>query len=332
MKVLVTGADGFIGSHLVQLLLLHGFDVKALCLYTFDGSCGWLDTLPNEQLSNIEILRGDVRDSSYILTVSTDCSIIFNLAALIGIPYSYTAPRSYIDTNLLGTLNILESARFHGDIRVVQTSTSETYGTAQYVPIDEKHPLSAQSPYAASKIAADQLSLSYFKSFSLPVTVLRPFNTYGPRQSQRAVIPTIISQLLSDNPRLQLGSLSPTRDFNYVTDTCSAFLNVALSESCIGETINACSNFEVSIATTVELLSSIIGSSPIVDLDTNRVRPASSEVTRLYGDNSKLISLTKWRPQYSGIDGFKQGLLKTVEWFSVPSNLSLYKSSYSYSV
>ncbi len=324
-KILVTGADGFIGSHLVEFLIKEGLNVKAFCFYNSNGSWGWLDSLSDEIKKNLEVCLGDIRDPQMVKHVMRDCSEVYHLASLIAIPYSYSAPSSYIDTNIHGTLNILESAKEIGLERIVHTSTSETYGSAQYVPIDEKHPLVGQSPYAASKIGADQLALSYWHSFDSPITILRPFNTYGPRQSARAVIPTIISQIASGKRRIKLGATAPTRDFNFVLDTCNAFLAVSKSDKTIGKVINAASNFEISIGDTAKLIAEVMNVEIELEIDHDRLRPEGSEVNRLYGDNNLIKSLTNWNPNYSGIDGFKKGLLITSEWFSNPMNLEKYK-------
>lgn len=324
-KVLVTGADGFIGSHLVEDLLLNGHDVRAMCLYNSTGSWGWLDSLHEITKSDLDVVLGDVRDSLFVREAMRGCDQVFHLAALIAIPYSYIAPASYIDTNVTGTLNVVQAARDLGVSRVVHTSTSETYGTAQFVPITEKHPLVGQSPYAASKIGADQIALSYWRSFETPVTVLRPFNTYGPRQSARAVIPTIITQIVAGQRQLRLGSLSPTRDFNFVADTCAAFRSVVGCDQALGMVLNAASNFEISIGDTAELIADVMNVELEIVADEQRMRPDASEVNRLYGDNSLLRELTGWQPAYGGLDGFRRGLSLTAEWFSEPSNLSFYR-------
>lgn len=325
-KVLVTGADGFIGSHLVELLLSEGYEVRAFCQYNSNGSWGWLDSFPESLKREIDVVLGDIRDPLSVFNAVKGCEMVFHLAALIAIPYSYTAPSSYLDTNISGTLNVVQASRDLGVSRVVHTSTSETYGTAQFVPITENHPLVAQSPYAASKIGADQLALSYWRSFGTPITVLRPFNTYGPRQSSRAVIPTIITQIASGSRDIKLGAITPTRDFNFVQDTCSAFLAVALSDDALGEVLNASSRFEISIGDTVSLIADVMNVSLTIHTDENRLRPEASEVNRLFGDNSKIKELTGWNPQYSGLSGFRKGLEKTVQWFVEPSNLRLYRS------
>ncbi|EAU75547.1 NAD-dependent 4,6-dehydratase LegB [Synechococcus sp. RS9916] len=324
-KVLVTGADGFIGSHLTEKLLSEGYDVRAFCLYNSNGSWGWLDSLPHEVKSNLDVVLGDIRDPLCVRSAMKNCDVVYHLAALIAIPYSYIAPSSYVDTNIHGTLNVLQAARELNVSRVVHTSTSETYGTAQYVPIDEKHPQVGQSPYAASKIGADQIALSYWRSFETPVSVLRPFNTYGPRQSSRAVIPTIITQIASGNHQLRLGSLSPTRDFNFVEDTCNAFLSVASCDTSLGQVLNSASSFEVSIGETVNMIANIMGSDVEIIEDTSRLRPKDSEVNRLFGDNTLLRSLTGWQPSYSGLEGFRRGLSITIDWFSDPTNLRQYR-------
>jgi NAD dependent epimerase/dehydratase len=325
MKALVTGADGFIGSHLVELLLSSGHDVRAFCQYNSSGSWGWLDSFPPHIKSNLDVILGDIRDPLCVREAMRGCGQVFHLAALIAIPYSYLAPASYVDTNIHGTLNVVQAARDLGVAKVVHTSTSETYGTAQFVPITEDHPLVGQSPYAASKIAADQLALSYWRSFETPITVLRPFNTYGPRQSARAVIPTIITQIASGQREIHLGALSPTRDFNYVADTCSAFLAVAGCDASLGKVINAASNFEISIGATAALIAEVMGVDVEILADQVRLRPEASEVNRLFGDNTLLRKLTGWQPAYAGLDGFRHGLRRTAAWFSDPTNLDGYR-------
>ena len=325
-KVLVTGADGFIGSHLVEILVERGFKVRAFCFYNSHGSYGWLDTINEEIKSEIEIILGDIRDYQCVLSAMKGVEKVFHLAALIAIPYSYIAPSSYIDTNINGTLNVVQAARELGISHVIHTSTSETYGTAKYVPIDEGHPIVGQSPYSASKIGADQIALSYWKSFSTPISVIRPFNTYGPRQSARAVIPTIISQIASGEKDIFLGSLKPTRDFNFVHDTCNAFIEIALSENTIGKIINSASNFEISIGDTVKLISDLMNVKVNIKEDKIRLRPKNSEVERLYGDNSLIKKLTNWKPEYGNLSGFRKGLEITIEWFQKKENLDLYKS------
>ena len=327
MKVLVTGADGFIGSHLVENLIQKDYQVKAFCIYNSSGSRGWLDTLPPKTIEKIEIFLGDIRDSTCVKEAMKDCTHVFHLAALIAIPYSYIAPASYIDTNVHGTLNIVQAAKELNIKQVIHTSTSETYGTAQFVPINESHPLVGQSPYSASKIAADQIALSFWKSFNTPITILRPFNTYGPRQSNRAVIPTIITQILKGDREIKLGKLSPTRDFNFVSDTCSAFINLLENESVLGKVINSASNFEVSIEETALIIAKIMNVNIDIKSEENRLRPSNSEVERLFGDNKLLKELTSWEPEYGGLKGFEKGLRITIDWFSDPSNLSKYNNN-----
>ena len=324
-KVLVTGADGFIGSHLVEQLLAKGFKVRAFCLYNSLGSYGWLDSLNPDLLAEVDVVLGDIRDPVSVKNAMQGCDCVLHLAALIAIPYSYVAPGSYVDTNIHGTLNVVQAAKELGVAKVVHTSTSETYGTAQYVPIDELHPLVGQSPYAATKIGADQLAMSYWRSFGTPVSILRPFNTYGPRQSARAVIPAIITQIASGQSKIKLGALSPTRDFNFVIDTCNAFIAMATSDQSTGRVMNSASNFEISIGETFNLIAELMNADVEVITDDQRVRPEKSEVNRLFGSNELLRDLTDWNPQYGGVEGFKRGLAKTIEWFTNSSNLSLYK-------
>lgn len=319
--VLVTGADGFIGSHLTELLVREGYNVKALSQYNSFNYWGWLEDV--DCLSRIEVLNGDVRDPHYCKHITKGVDIVFHLAALIAIPYSYVAPDSYVDTNVKGTLNICQAALENGVKRIIHTSTSEVYGTAQYVPIDEKHPLQAQSPYSASKIGADAMAMSFFNAFDLPLTIARPFNTYGPRQSARAVIPTIISQIAAGQKQIKLGDVTPTRDFNYVADTCRGFLELARCEQAIGETVNIGSNFEISVGDTLNLIRELMNSDVEFLTDDQRLRPEKSEVFRLWCDNSKIRALTGFEPEYS----IRQGLEKTVEWFSQPQNLSKYKAN-----
>ena len=324
-KVLVTGADGFIGSHLVEKLVMENYNVRAFCMYNSMGSWGWLEHINPEIKSQIEIVLGDIRDPNCVKNAMKDCYKVFHLASLIAIPYSYIAPSSYVDTNIKGTLNVVQAAKELETERIIHTSTSETYGTAKFVPITEDHPLVGQSPYAASKIGADQIALSYWRSFSTPITILRPFNTYGPRQSTRAVIPSIITQVAANQEIIKLGSLSPTRDFNFVSDTCSAFLAVSKSKQTIGKVINAASNFEISIGDTVSLISEIMKKEIKVVTEEKRLRPKSSEVNRLFGDNSLLKKYTDWQPKFAGIKGFKDGLKITYDWFTHSDNLALYK-------
>jgi len=318
--ILVTGADGFIGSHLVEVLLSKGASVKALCQYNSFSSWGWLEKIDN--LEKVEVLLGDVRDPHYCKTITKGVDLIFHLAALIAIPYSYVASNSYVDTNIKGTLNICQAALENGCERIIHTSTSEVYGTAQYVPIDEKHPLQPQSPYSASKIGADSMAMSFFNTFKLPLTIARPFNTYGPRQSARAVIPTIITQIADGKKEIKLGDLSPTRDFNYVLDTCRGFLALAECEEALGQTVNIGSNREISIKDTLYLIKKIMKSDVKFITDEQRLRPENSEVFRLWCDNTKIKELTGYQPQYS----LEEGLKETIDWFTKKENLKHYKS------
>jgi len=319
-KVLITGADGFIGSHLTQYLLYKGYKVKALSYYNSFNYWGWLDSISKNK--NLEVISGDVRDPHFCKEISKDIDIIFHLAALIAIPYSYVAPDSYVDTNIRGTLNICQAAKENGVRKVLVTSTSEVYGTARYVPIDEKHPKQAQSPYSASKIGADAMALSFFNAFNLPVIIVRPFNTYGPRQSARAVIPTIITQIANGAKEIKLGDLSPTRDFNYVLDTCKGFDLLANCDDAIGQEINIASNFEISVRDTLQLIAEIMQSDVKFVEDEQRLRPKNSEVFRLWGDNSKIKQLTGFVPDFD----IKNGLKETIKWFREPQNLRMYKS------
>lgn len=323
--VLVTGADGFIGSHLVERLVRSGRRVRAMCLYSASDSRGWLDDAAPDVVGHFEIFAGDVRDPGSVRAAMRDCAAVLNLAALIGIPYSYQAPDSYLDTNVRGALNILEAARAHRT-HVVQTSTSEVYGTAQRVPIDEAHPLNAQSPYAATKIAADQLALSYHASFGLPVTVIRPFNTYGPRQSMRAVIPTIVTQLARAEPVLKLGAVHPTRDLNFVDDVTRAFEAALEAPKAIGEVVNIGSGFEVSIGDLAKIIGEEMGAKFELATEAVRMRPAASEVERLLAANARARELLGWQPAIPGIDGLRNGLRRTIAWFSEPRNLARYRS------
>lgn len=323
MKVLVTGADGFIGSHLTEELVRKGYDVKAFVYYNSFNSWGWLDHSPLK--NEFEVFAGDVRDPHGVKEAMRGCDVVLHLASLIAIPYSYHSPDTYVDTNVKGTLNILQAARELNIQKVVHTSTSEVYGTAQYVPIDENHPLQGQSPYSASKIGADQMAIAFYRSFQTPVAIIRPFNTYGPRQSARAVIPTIITQIASGKKKIQLGSLRPTRDFNYIKDTVAGFISIMESERAIGEVINIGSNFEVSIGETASLIAEIMGVDIEIETDDVRVRPEKSEVERLWADNSKAKTLLGWEPKYAEKEGFRRGLKETVEWFTDERNLSQYK-------
>lgn len=322
-KVLVTGADGFIGSHLVELLLEQGCKVRAFTYYNSFNSWGWIDSFPKEKVEKIEIFSGDIRDSYHVKQAVKDIDIIFHLAALIAIPYSYHAPESYVDTNIKGTMNILNAARDSKCQKILITSTSEVYGTARYVPIDEKHPFQAQSPYSATKIGADRIAESFYRSFNLPVVIVRPFNTYGPRQSSRAVIPTIITQLLSGVKEIKLGSIHPTRDFLFVKDNVRGFYEIAKSDKTVGEEINIATQSEISIGDlAIKLIDMISPNTSIVSED-QRKRPPKSEVERLLGSNEKIQRLTEWKPQYTIDDGLKI----TVDWFKNPDNLKMYKSN-----
>lgn len=325
-KVLVTGADGFIGSHLVEKLVQSGYQVKAFVQYNSFGTWGWIDSLPKEITQQIEIFSGDIRDPYGVKHALEGCDAVLHLAALIAIPYSYHSPDTYIDTNIKGTLNVLQAARELEIEKVVHTSTSEVYGTAKYVPIDEDHPLQGQSPYSASKIGADQLAMSFYSSFNTPVSIIRPFNTYGPRQSARAVIPTIISQIASGHDVIKLGALTPTRDFNYVEDTVNGFISILESTASIGEVINIGSNFEISIKDTAETIARVMKSKVEFITDEIRLRPENSEVERLWASNQKASELLGWKPKYGGIEGFEKGIQKTVDWFVDPKNLKNYKT------
>ena len=323
MKILVTGAEGFIGSHLTEALVAEGHDVRAMVLYNYAGSWGWLEQ--SAVRDNADVFLGDVRDPYGVAQAMSGRELVFHLAALIGIPYSYYAPASYVETNVTGTLNVVQAARDAG-AKVVHTSTSEVYGTAQSVPIAEDHPIIGQSPYSASKIGADHIALSYNRAFDLPVAVARPFNTYGPRQSNRAVIPTIISQIAAGERVIKLGTLSPTRDFNYVDDTVRGLLAIAKAEAAVGEVINLGSGYEISIGNTVALIAEIAGVDVEIVSDEKRVRPEASEVERLCAANDKAKALTGWQPVFGGRDGLTKGLTKTIDWFGDPENLKTYKS------
>jgi NAD dependent epimerase/dehydratase len=324
-KIFITGADGFIGSHLTEKLVRLGYNVRALAQYNSFNSYGWLDNIPNELNSEFEKVLGDIRDKNHMENLIKDCDVVFHLASLIGIPYSYNAPYSYIDTNVNGTLNILQACLNNNIDKLIHTSTSEVYGTAEFVPITEQHPLKGQSPYSASKIAADQIAYSYFASYKLPLTICRPFNTYGPRQSMRAIIPTVIVQVLRNKDEIFLGSLTPTRDLNYVDDTVNGFVASLLSENNIGETINIGSNFEINMKDVVDIIVSLSGKKIKITQEKLRMRPENSEVDRLWADNSKAKTMLDWSPQYSGLDGFREGIEKTFEWFQSPKNLEKYK-------
>lgn len=325
-KILVTGADGFIGSHLTEALVRQGYSVRPFVLYNSFNSWGWLDQVECEIKDELDVFAGDIRDPNGVRTAMKGCDAVLHLAALIAIPYSYHSPDTYVDTNIKGTLNVLQAARELGVSRVIHTSTSEVYGTARFVPITEEHPLQGQSPYSASKIGADQLAYSFYASFDLPVVIARPFNTYGPRQSARAVIPTIITQIASGVRHLKLGALHPTRDFNYVADTAAAFIAALKSERGLGEVVNFGSNFEISIGDTVRTIAEVMGAEINIETDAVRLRPGKSEVERLWADNRKAHELFGWRPAYGGLDGFRKGLGETVQWFLDQNNLAGYKA------
>lgn len=325
-RILVTGADGFIGSHLTEALVGAGGDVRALAYYNSFNSWGWLDHCADDLRGRFEVVEGDVRDPDFVRGIVQGREIVLHLAALISIPFSYRSPAAYVDTNVTGTLNVLQACRDAGVARVVCTSTSEVYGTAKAVPITEQHPLAAQSPYAATKIAADQLALSFHRSFGLPVVVLRPFNTFGPRQSARAVIPTIITQIAKGKREISLGSLHPTRDFSYVADTARSFMHAAVADEAVGEVINTGSGFEISIGETAALVAEVMGADIKITHADERVRPENSEVERLYAGIGKAERLLGWTPAYGGRDGFRRALAETVAWFSDPANLVRYKT------
>ena len=326
MKVLVTGADGFIGSHLTEALVRAGHEVRAFVLYNSFGSWGWLDRCAPDVKGRFEVFAGDIRDPHGVRTAMTGCDAVLHLAALIAIPYSYHSPDTYVDTNVKGTLNVVQAARDLGVRKVVHTSTSEVYGTARFVPITEEHPLQGQSPYSASKIGADALALSFYSSFDTPVVVVRPFNTYGPRQSARAVIPTVITQLASGATTIKLGATHPTRDFNYVSDTVSGFIAALEAEQGLGEVINLGSNFEVSIGDTARTIAELMNVELDIVSDDVRLRPEKSEVERLWASNAKAQRLLGWTPSYAGLDGFRRGIAETIAWFRVPAHLSAYKA------
>ncbi len=319
-KILLTGSEGFIGSHLTEELVKQGFEVKAFVLYNSFNNWGWLDTLPKDVMDHVEVFNGDIRDPHGVKTAMVGCDAVFHLAALIAIPFSYHSPDAYVDTNIKGTLNVLQAARELDIERVLITSTSEVYGTAKYVPIDEKHPFQGQSPYSATKIGADRLAESFYRSFELPVTIVRPFNTYGPRQSARAVIPTIITQLLSGKDEIKLGSLTPTRDFNYVKDTANGFIEIYKSDKTIGEEINIATQQEISIGDLAKEIIGQINPNAKIICDEERFRPEKSEVNRLLGSNEKIKKLTAWSPKYT----FEQGISETIEW--IRENLDKYKA------
>lgn len=325
-KILVTGADGFIGSHLTEALVRQGYDVRAFALYNSFNSWGWLDRCGDDVKGRFEVFCGDIRDPNGVRTAVKGCDAVLHLAALIAIPYSYHSPDTYVDTNIKGTLNVVQAARDLNVERVVHTSTSEVYGTARFVPITEEHPLQGQSPYSASKIGADQIAMSFYTSFDTPVSIIRPFNTYGPRQSARAVIPTIVTQIANGKRQIKLGAIHPTRDFNYVADTVSGFIAALNSDRCVGEVINIGSNFEISIGDTAHAIAEVMGAKIDIQTDDQRLRPEKSEVERLWASNAKAGQLLNWQPQYGGVAGFRRGLVETVDWFTKPTNLAAYKS------
>lgn len=325
-KVLVTGADGFIGSHLTEHLVRLGADVRAFVYYNSFNSWGWLDEAGEDIKQSLDVFAGDIRDPHGVRTAMKDCDVVMHLAALIAIPYSYHSPDTYVDTNVKGTLNVVQAARELGTERVVHTSTSEVYGTARFVPITEAHPLQGQSPYSASKIGADQMAQSFFASFGTPVATIRPFNTYGPRQSARAVIPTIITQVASGARALKLGAMHPTRDFNYVHDTVRGFVAVAECDAAVGQVLNVGSNYEITVGDTARLIAELMGREVEFTSDEQRLRPAGSEVERLWADNTRVRELTGWTPQYPGIEGLRRGLQETIAWFGNPDNLRRYKA------
>ena len=326
MKTLITGADGFIGSHLTEALVRQGHDVRAFVLYNSFNSWGWLDHTPKSIRDSLDVFAGDIRDPHGVKEAMKSSDAVLHLAALIAIPYSYHSPDTYVDTNVKGTLNVLQAARELGVRRVIHTSTSEVYGTARFIPITEEHPLQGQSPYSASKIGADQLALSFNSSFGLPVAIVRPFNTYGPRQSARAVIPTIIAQIANGKRKIELGAVHPTRDFSYVADTVAGFIAALNSDQGLGEVVNLGSNFEISIGDTARLIAEAMSVEIEIVTDEARVRPKNSEVERLWADNTKAKQLFGWQPVYSGREGFKRGLAETAEWFQDPANLISYKA------
>jgi NAD dependent epimerase/dehydratase len=326
LKILVTGADGFIGSHLTEALVRAGYDVRAFVMYNSFNSRGWLDHSPRDILEELDVFAGDIRDSHGVRKAMQGCEVVIHLAALIAIPYSYHSPDTYVETNVKGTLNIVQAAHELGVAKVVHTSTSEVYGTARFVPITEEHPLQGQSPYSATKIGADQIALSFHAAFNTPVAVIRPFNTYGPRQSARAVIPTIITQIAKGKRDIQLGALNPTRDFNYITDTVNGFIAVTQSERSVGEVINIGSNYEISIGDTANMIAKLMDAQVDFKQDTLRLRPEKSEVERLWADNTKAREFTGWQPRYSGLAGLERGLAETVEWFVRPENLAHYNA------
>jgi dTDP-glucose 4,6-dehydratase len=325
-RVLITGADGFIGSHVTEAVVRAGYDVRAFVFYNSFHSWGWLDRCAPDVIGKFEVFAGDVRDPHGVRAAMDGCDAVLHLAALIGIPYSYHSPDTYVDTNVTGTLNVVQAARDLGVSKVVHTSTSEVYGTARFVPMTEEHPLEAQSPYAATKIGADQIAMSFHRSFGTPVTILRPFNTYGPRQSARAVIPTVITQIASGQTRIRLGAVHPTRDFTYVSDTAAGYLAALRSERGAGEVINIGSNYEISIGDTAQAIARAMGVDVVIETDRERVRPATSEVERLWAANAKAKALLGWAPAYAGLAGFQRGLDETIAWFRQSADLASYKA------
>ena len=324
-KILVTGADGFIGSHLTEALVRHGHEVRAFVLYNSFNSWGWLDSCGEDVVGEFEIFPGDIRDPYNVKKAMQGCEIVFHLAALIAIPYSYHSPNSYVETNVMGTLNIVQAARELGVKKVVHTSTSEVYGKARFVPITEEHPLDGRSPYSATKIGADQIAMSFYSAFDTPVATIRPFNTYGPRQSARAIIPTVITQIASGKKKILLGALYPTRDFNFISDTVCGFMAVANSEKAVGEVINIGNGYEISIGDIAKMIAEAMGAEVEIEAEEIRFRPEKSEVVRLCADNNKAKKITDWEPKYSGKEGLKRGITETIAWFSNPKNLSYYK-------
>ena len=326
MKILITGADGFIGSHLTERLVRNGQNVRAFVVYNSFNSWGWLDRCAPDIKGHFEVFCGDIRDPNGVRAAMKGCDAVLHLAALIAIPYSYHSPDTYIDTNIKGTLNIVQAAKDLNLSKVVHTSTSEVYGTAKFVPITEDHPLQGQSPYSASKIGADQIAMSFYKSFQTPVAIVRPFNTYGPRQSARAIIPTVITQLASGRRQIKLGSVSPTRDFNYVADTVEGFVAMLMSSKSVGEVINIGSNFEISILDTARMIADLMNVSLDIVSDKERLRPVESEVERLWAENAKAKELLGWEPRFGGLNGLRRGLSETIKWFNDPENSKLYKT------
>ncbi|MDP9268908.1 MAG: NAD-dependent 4,6-dehydratase LegB [Acidobacteriota bacterium] len=325
-KILVTGADGFIGSHLAEYLVSQGCDVRAFVFYNSFNSWGWLDHAAPEIKKSLDVFAGDIRDPHGVQVAMRGCDVVLHLAALIAIPYSYHSPSMYVETNVRGTLNIVQAAQDLGVQKVVHTSTSEVYGTAQFVPITEEHPLQGQSPYSATKIGADQIAMSFYSSFNVPIAIVRPFNTYGPRQSARAVIPTIITQIANGGKRVKLGSVLPTRDFSFVKDTVRGIVAMARSDEAVGKVVNLGSNFEISIRETVDLISQIMGVKVEIETDAVRLRPQKSEVERLWADNRKAKQVLGWEPEYAGREGFGRGLKETIAWFTDAHNLEGFKS------